>query len=230
MVFYIALAITSYYAISVVGVDWRKHDSTDHIVWFNCTCISETDFQCYQESIRTGRSTFDINCVKIEEPTKYEVCYCDKWTKNRCAYRRCYTIQAYDTPVSCDYKKCSALEGLRLWMRAAQIGIFVGIVAAVLMIISMYFVAKRSKHIDISTLCVVHLVALIPSVTVAFSMLTTDVLKRKAYIGLNAWAWTMVIGFGIPLSLGWINNCLGTVSKAATYYRKKRRSVKEVHL
>lgn len=230
LVYYVGLAITSYFAISVVGTDWEKHDSTDHVAVFNCTCLSETEFQCYQESVRTGRSTFDINCDKIEEPTKYEVCYCGQWVKNRCSFRRCYVIQAYDVPESCDYQKCSALDGLRMWMLAAKAGVFVGVAAVVLLIISMYLVAKRSKNIGISTLFIVHLAALVPPIMVAFSMLTTNVLQRKYYVGLNAWAWTMVIVFGFGFCIGWIYYCRSTIAKAAKYYRKKCQNANEMNL
>lgn len=231
LIYYIGLTITSYFPNFVVDIDWQKHDSTDHVDAFNYTCLSQTDFQCYQESILTGRSMFYMKCkvIVIEdpgEPTRYEVCDCGSRGKSRCIRQQCYVIQAYDMPEKCDYQKCSAFVGLEMWMSAATLGTIFGCIAIILIILSMHSVAKRSKNIDISSLYLIHLMALIPPVMVAFSMLTTDVLKQKAYVGLNAWAWTMVIGFGIPLCLGWIYNCQSTLSKAAKYYR----SANEVHL
>lgn len=92
-------------------------------------------------------------------------------------------------------------------MNASIFGVIFGVTISVILIISMYCVAMRSKEVDISDLWIIHMPAIVPSVMVVYSILTTDVLKHKAYVGLNAWAWVMIIVFGIPSWLGWFFIC-----------------------
>lgn len=137
-----------------------------------------------------------VECKSIEvagEPKKYELCMYQS-QRRRSNIPKCYTIE---NPVElvkpCRNVMCKLLGGAHLWKWAALIGVVTSLMAIASIII---FVGI--KRMEISLLCWINLFTLVPSPMIAYSMMA-----ETNYIA-TTWAWIMLIGFGIPLYLGWI--------------------------
>lgn len=162
---------------------------------FNCTCLTEEQYACVNER---KTSILSRSCFEIVDPGEgKKLLWCDG---NAIASGGCYEIH-FHIPKSCDPTYCKALIGLRIWFMAAILGIIAG--AAAIVPLSILGLAAKRK-ITVHIICWTNFMALIPPAIIAYSLITTDVTKIYAQLGLNIWAWVMVIGFGIPLYAAWI--------------------------
>ncbi|KAG4080126.1 hypothetical protein HA402_008197 [Bradysia odoriphaga] len=229
LIFYIGMIIVSYCGIHVLGGTWQVHDDIN-IQSFHCTCLTGTEFQCFQEAIRIGKSMYSVKCYLKDgndESSKYEFCDCGSRGKNRCYHPQCHLIEhPVEMPQRCDDEKCNAYTGLRMWTLAAQLGMVIGAVAVILVFFSIYKAIRLSEaNVDIMAFYTLNVVALIPPAFILISLLATDVQKRYASFEMDAWAWTFVGVVGGPLCAGLIFAAVRKCFKAknhsyeATYNR-----------
>ncbi|XP_037027275.1 uncharacterized protein LOC119068019 [Bradysia coprophila] len=208
LIFYIGMIIVSSYGIYVLGNTWQVHDYPN-IESYHCTCLTETEYQCFQEATRIGKSMYSIKCNLKDEhgedkSSKFEFCDCGSRGTNRCYHPKCYLIERpVEMPDRCDDEKCNAFTGLRMWTLAAQSGMVIGAVAVILVFFSIYKAIRLSEtNVDIMGFYTLNVVALIPPVFILISLLATDVQTRYASYELDAWAWTFAAGTGVPLCAG----------------------------
>lgn len=208
------MTIAANYGMYVLGTTWQTHDS-ETIKSFNCTCLTELEFQCFHESIRTGMSMRHVECDTIEEDEdkqskKYEFCSCkSRGLLDRCHSLRCRVIDPqFEMPERCDNKKCDAFGGLNIWMGAAKWGTIVGLLAVLIVCFSLSYAKRKSQAtIDIRIFYILNMIAIVPPASVTYSMLTTEVKEYYAQLELNAWATIMAtVFFGVPLCVSSINS------------------------
>lgn len=110
-----------------------------------------------------------------------------------------------DIPERCDKEKCNGCVALKVWLTFAILGALLGF--AIIFAIS-HAICKAlnnsDRNIDFSECGFLHALAAVPPTVVAFSLLTTNVLKHYSDLRLYAWAWTMLIGFGAPMLVMWV--------------------------
>lgn len=139
----------------------------------------------------------------------YQFCRCvqSESKTNRCMKLDCHIIENPVPYISekCPQEMCNTCDALDLWRTASKIGAIDGIFATIAYIVTICKAVKDSdSSIDFSQFQLVHVVALIPPIIVACSLLTTNVLSHYSDFWLNAWDATMLIGFGLPLLSVWV--------------------------